>query len=102
MIRLYEWKEFGFENSPSIRTVFQNTPYPEKEDVIRYLQKGRVYLAAFGVGKDAFTGDIVMPVVELRTDGEYRWDSMIEYYVSKYNMRLPESFERKAVKASKK
>ena len=98
MISLNEWREFGFENKPSIKTAFQEKPYAGKNRVVRYLRKGRVIVPAAGVGRDVMTGKVVMPVKELRTDGEYCWNSMLEYYVMVYNMRLPAEFEQKAVK----
>ena len=96
-IDLLNWREFGVQSAPSIRTVFEAKPYPGMERVIEYLEKGKVCLTAPGVGIDEFTGKQVMQVCEIRSDGEYGWSSMLPYYVKKYNMRLPSAFVSKVL-----
>lgn len=95
---LLDWKEFGMSTAPSIQTAFENKPYIGIEKIISYLENGRVCLAAPGFGMDMITGERVKRNLEIRSDGEYGWSSMLPYYVRKYNMRLPAEFEAKVFK----
>lgn len=94
---LLKWKEFGLESAPSIRTAFQDAPYDGIDKIVRYLETGTPHLVSAGVGVDAFTGEQVMGFRDIRNDGEYAWSSMLSYYVKKYNMRLPDTFEKKVL-----
>lgn len=96
MISLSMWKEFGMGNRPSMRDYFADEPYDGIEKVVEYLRKGESVLSSPGVCTDAFTGKEVTQKKEILSDGEYTWNSMLPYYVEKYYLRLPKSFERKA------
>ena len=95
---LLEWREFGMQSAPSIRTAFETGPYPGMDKIITYLENGRVCLTAAGVGVDAITGKQVMGFRQILTDGEYGWSSMLPYYIREYNMRLPKAFEDKVLR----
>lgn len=94
---LLNWYEFGVVTAPSIRTVFEEKPYPGVDAIAHYLESWPAHLVAPGVGIDALTGKQVMHMQEIRNDGEYAWSSMLPYYVKKYNMRLPREFEQKVL-----
>lgn len=89
------WNEFSGMDVPSIRSSFEEATYFGQDDIIRYLENGKVKLPSAGVGVDLITGDVVSVQHAIMTDGEYTWDSMFPYYVKKYNLRLPKEFEEK-------
>lgn len=95
---LLNWREFGAESAPLIKSMFEDKPYPGIDKIIRYLEAGKPHLSSPGVGVDVFTGEQVMNHYDIRDDGEYSWCSMLSYYVKKYNMRLPKDFEDKVLK----
>lgn len=45
--------------------------------------------------KDVITGESIKMECLGMNDGEYTWFNILAYYVKKYNLRLPEEFERK-------
>ena len=100
MKSLSKFKEFGSKDAPSLKNLFNEEPYPEKNTVILYLKSGKVLGGALRYDKDAFTKCFIeqrhTPCIF--TDGEYSWSSELPYYVEKYNVRLPKEFEDKAVK----
>lgn len=95
---LLNWKEFGNDAAPSIRSVFQTAPYEGMDKIIEYLKSGKVGLIAIEKPRDAITGDLLGGSHAILSDGEYSWDSVLPYYVQKYNMRLPEEFENKVLR----
>lgn len=88
------WQEFNPQAIRSIKDDFASKPYPAQWKILKYLQNGKVTIAATCVGYDLFNDEIIGPVYYL-TDGEYCWLSTLEYYVRKYNLRLPSEFEKK-------
>lgn len=100
MTSLLMWKEFGATEAPSITTAFSPYGFPGKEKVLRYLEtKGKFMACSPRHGYDVITGKKATDEYFYYSDGEYSWNSMIPYYVKKYNMRLPKEFEKKAIKA---
>ena len=43
---------------------------------------------------DIITGELTNRELVYMDDGEYSWSSKLPYYVEKYNLKLPEDFER--------
>ncbi len=52
-------------------------------------------LAAHSNAVDVFTGESINQTNYILTDGEYSWGSALCYYIKKYNLQLPEYFEKK-------
>jgi hypothetical protein len=98
MKSLNNWIEFGVTDAPSIKETFLPEPYKEKNDVLKYLKKGKTVLAATEAGIDYFTNKEVDSKHYIMTDGEYSWDSMLIYYVEKYNAKPDQEFIAKALK----
>ena len=94
---LLMYKEYGEEEYPSIIDSFSSERYPGQDNIVRYLEKGKVKLASSGICVDCITGEIISVPHFIMTDGEYSWDSSLSYYVKKYNMRLPKDFENKVL-----
>lgn len=88
------WKEFNTEAIKSLKDDFETEPYPGQWKILRYLRNGTIKLTATCVGNDVFSGEIIGPLYYM-TDGRYCWLSTLEYYVRKYNLRLPTEFEKK-------
>lgn len=95
MIILGKYEEFapgmGF---PSIKTDLQKEPYASKEKILEYLRNGNVHMVTASRIVDVFTGTTVNSELVFMDDGKYSWSSKIPYYVDKYNLKLPEDFEK--------
>ena len=92
------YREFGYEDGPSIRASLASSPYPERDAVIDYLRGGGRSLACgTGVNVDAITGELASLESEVRTDGEFSWSTFLAHYVEKYNLRLSSEFTERAV-----
>ena len=97
MISLIQWKEFGAEGGPLMKSAFAKEPYPGMEKIADYLDHGKITVAAAGIGTDVYTGERISGKKELLTDGEYSWNNTLSYYVRKYYLRLPTEFESKVL-----
>lgn len=73
---------------------FQKTDYPGKDKVISYLRSGTVDMVSAAAPVDVFTGEKIAPEKLGMNDGTFMWWDMLSYYVERYNLRLPEEFER--------
>lgn len=78
----------------SMRESFSNYPYPGQDKIIHYLRNGKVDMVSLAVPIDAFTGEKIPGDKLGMNDGKYTWWNTLAYYVEKYNLRLPEEFER--------
>lgn len=83
---------------PSLREHMQNKPYESKTAVLKHLRNGNVHMATASKIVDAISGETTNEELVFMNDGEYSWSSKIPYYVEKYNLRLPEDFERHVMK----
>ena len=79
---------------PSIKKDLQKEPYETKAKILEYLRNGNVHMVTASRIVDVFTGTTVNSELVFMDDGKYSWSSKIPYYVEKYNLRLPEDFER--------
>ena len=96
MIFIGKYKEFNpNHNFPSITEFFSDTPYEGQDRIVKYLKNGTEDMLRFAVPKDVLTGDPIMIRNVGMNDGEYTWFATLAYYVEKYNLRLPEEFEKK-------
>ena len=82
-----------FEGYPEkMRDHIQDTEYPDKEEIVKYLKNAFAFAAKPQCLVDVFSGEsIPMESLEM-ADGSYRWPSELLYYVEKYNLVLPEEF----------
>lgn len=91
------YKEYGADDAVSMLDCCEKTSYPEKEEIISFLNtRGESTLASTGTVKDRITGEVrPMPKegICLKTEGQYSWWNDLSYYVDKYNLRLPKQFE---------
>ena len=98
MISLIHFEEFGpGMGFPSMKEFFDQNPYPGMEKIAQYLETGRKTFAQAHTPRDFFTGERIPGECTGMTDGEYSWMSVLPYYVRKYNLKLPEAFERKVL-----
>lgn len=89
------WKEFNPQSEKSIKMDFSSVPVSKKDRIIEYLNNGKVKLVSTSHGIDVLTGENITRNYCLLTDGEYSWFNTLSYYVNKYDLGLPEDFERK-------
>lgn len=98
MYSLSGYKEFNpGMDFPSMTNSFVQQPYEGLEAIAKYLENGTVTYVSASVVKDVFTGERIPGEHTGMTDGEYTWNSLLPYYVRKYNLRLPEVFEKKVL-----
>ena len=79
---------------PSLREHTQNVPYKSKDAVLKHLRNGNVHMVTASKVVDAFSGEATNLELVFMNDGKYSWSSKVAYYVDKYNLKLPEDFER--------
>ena len=82
---------------PSMRECFSDVSYKGQNNIVAYLEKGKVTLTSPCFDRDIYTGEIIPGTLCLMTDGEYVWSSTLMYYVKKYNLRLDPEFEKKVL-----
>lgn len=101
MIILGKYDEFspgmGF---PSIKPFLHEKPYSLKSTVLDYLKKGNIHMVTASKPVDIFTGETICYELVYMDDGVYSWSSKLIYYVEKYNLKLPEDFEKHVLRAS--
>ena len=79
---------------PSMRDCFEAGEYTNKEKIIHYLRTGKIDMVSMARAIDVLTGELI-PWEKLgMSDGKYMWWNTLAYYVEKYNLRLPEAFEK--------
>ena len=89
------YKEFGNDdNDPSIHDYLEKEPYPNQNKIIRFLKNGKIEFARLSRVRDIFTGQRIPHEVLVMSDGDYFWSNTLAWYVEKYNLRMPEEFER--------
>lgn len=92
-----EYKEFNpsYTEFPSIKDSFCEAQYPGQDRIIAYLKNGgKEDMTSMSIQRDVITGDPIFSADTGRNDGVYTWWTSLAYYVEKYNLRLPEGFER--------
>lgn len=85
---------FPGKGYPLMKDNFEEEAYPEKDKIIHFLNNGEMLYARLSRAKDVFTGERIPQEVLGMTSGEYDWPNYLAWYVEKYNLRLPEDFER--------
>lgn len=80
---------------PSMRDFFSDGPYEGQSKIIAYLTHGKEDIVSSAIPKDVFTGRLIKMEKIGMNDGEYSWFNTLAYYVKRYNLRLPEEFEKK-------
>ena len=70
----------------------QKKPNPHQSRILHYMKNSLVFAANAEYLHDAFTGESIDAENVLMTDGEYRWDSGLIYYIEKYNFKIPKEF----------
>lgn len=88
------YKEFGFENAPYLKDSFESKPYENASQIAEFLRNGTTGVACPRTERDVFTGEYIKDETVVRTYGEYKWPQRLAYYVEKYNLLLPDDFER--------
>lgn len=94
MLSLIIYREFGDENYPSITEFFSENKYDGQDEILAYLKNGKVGAVSMGNVYDIVTNEKIAHEKLLMSDGRYSWNSIICYYVEKYNLRLPKEFEQ--------
>jgi hypothetical protein len=63
----------------------------EKHRIVHYLENGHLYIGCPGTVVDVLSSDEnIIGSPNILTDGEWAWPEDLAYYVSKYNVPVPE------------
>ena len=96
------YKEFAPKrNHPSIHEYLEKEPYINQDKIINFLRDGKIEIAQMSRDRDIFTGERIPYEVLVMSDGDYFWPNTLAWYVEKYNLRMPEEFERYILSKSK-
>ena len=80
---------------PSMKNSMMKSRYKNQDKIVRYLRHGKLVMVAAGLPRpDVFTGETIKGTYGIMSDDVYAWSSMLPYYVDKYNLKLPDDFER--------
>ena len=102
MIYIGEYDELSpGKGYDSMKAHFEKDVYPGKEKIVKYLTTGKIDMASLELPKDVFTGERIRMEKLGMNDGIYMWWNTLAYYVDKYNLRLPEDFEKHILKQMK-
>ena len=89
------YKEFvSNEDYPSIQKYLEKEPYPNQGKIAHFLKNGKIEFARLSRVRDIFTGEQIPFEALAMSDGDYFWSNTLAWYVEKYNLRMPEEFER--------
>lgn len=98
---MMEWKEFNPLSEKSMKDDFRESPSPDCQKIISYLDNGEVTLSAISRDADLISGENIDKTKCNMTDGEYSWFGSLSYYVKRYNLQLPKEFEDKIIAIAK-
>ena len=83
------------ESNPDLPNPFwfidKNSPYNEKEQVVKYLKKGKPVLYSRGISICRICGEPTPGSADL-TDGFFVFPSGLVHYVEKHSLQLPSRF----------
>ena len=92
-----DFREMGYEHHPNAPSLVdakgKRTP-DHKTDVLSYLRKAKSINFSPGVNTDLFDPTQIVAGDTMRTDGTYVWPAFLADYVERYDVELPEPFER--------
>ncbi len=93
MKSLIMYDEFGKGMGlPSMRNSFCKEPYKGMDKIIEYLKNGSITYVTATKNVDIFTNEVLPGFRSGMTDGKYTWNSVLPYYVQKYNLKLNDDF----------
>lgn len=81
----------GFD---SIKEHLDPHEYPGQREIVKYLKSGMVDMVSTELPRDVFTGEKIEMEKLGMNDGKFTWWNTLSYYVERYNLRLPQEFER--------
>ena len=81
------------EKYPLMKDNIQPERYENQEKIAEYLYNADVFMSQVAYARDVFTGKLLPQTMHYVSDGKYWWPIILEYYVQKYNLRLPKEFE---------
>jgi hypothetical protein len=87
--------EHGDDNGESLRELRETARYNEnqRQAIVAYLEQGRVVIGCPGLVCDVLKDDasLVIGSPNILTDGEWMWPADFAYYVSEFDVPVPES-----------
>lgn len=90
-----KWREFNPGATRSITQDFSSEPSKYQNEILRYLENsGEITIMASKRAIDVVSGETLDFSEGIRADGEFSWNISLGYYVRKYNLKIPEEFEK--------
>ena len=94
-MKIINYKELAPKREhPSIQQYLEKEQYPNQDKIVHFLKNGKIEFAQMSRSRDIFTGERIPMEVLGMSDGDYFWPNILAWYVEKYNLRMPEEFER--------
>lgn len=91
--------ELGYDDyvdAPSLQALRDRRRPGNKEALIAYLKAGVTLVFAPGFDRDVLDETRDAGSSSIATDGTYAWPRTLAYYLERYDVALPEEFERHA------
>lgn len=93
-------KEVGFyfelpseEQIAVLRSICRESPDPDADRIVRYLNAGVAIAAVPGVEVDVLAEPPqIIGAMHIRTDGVWAWPQTLVHYVQRYHIALPQEF----------
>ena len=93
MIVIGKLKEIYHDESlPSIFELLSNKPVRQKDDIVKYMRKGKITSCSPAIVRDIITNQVINIPLNFMTDGVYAWRSDTIYYFEKYDIKLDNDF----------
>jgi hypothetical protein len=92
-----DFKEMGYEDhvgAPSLLELRGKRAAVRKPEVVAYLRKAKAIVYTMGLADNVIDASVHIGTPSLRTDGTYVWPDFTAGYVDRYDVALPDEFER--------
>lgn len=78
----------------ALRITYKKNHIISKEMILKHLYNGNIHMVTASRIVDLISGETTNIELVFMDDGKYSWSSAIPYYVDKYNLKLPQEFEK--------
>ena len=98
MRNIANFKEFtGSNTDKSLKDCVNSKPYENKGAILEYLKNGEEYAASTKIVRDYITGRSIAIYPTLKRRDGLAWPHELEYYIDKYNIKLPKEIEEEII-----
>ena len=87
------FREFGYDDAPSLSVARGRGRWPNKEAVVAYLAAGKLMIMSPGLVPDVFSPPANAGALHILTDGTFAWHEALAHFVDRHDVELPSDFE---------